>query len=675
MAKAPVDCSELATTLAELSYNFAGEEDVASLDDVTARVAEIVPGTTRKELAESITAYERHKRATAKKGAETTLSKVKREAREAVTEPELARQLEDQIAELQAIIREDAAPLSQRQQKKVRSRAIQQLEANRAALKRLQRQLVRLRNAQLEAEGLDVKAPGRGRQRAEAGVEAVREMADKLQRQINLRQQIDRLWSQLQSGEIELPGAKKRSRFADDPVVERLEIERDRAKGEVRRRQADEAPKSRFHRWVRSPFRLLTNLKATGEFSAVLNQGGFVASGNPLLAGRVYKRALGSLSQMGEARIDRWIEDHPRANQMFRSKLDLTELGGDLTAREEGALSRIVDRIPVLGATNRFHKTFLNLMRVELFDSIVSGMEGSGGPLTLEEERSVANLVNVATGRGAVGKYSQAASFFADFAFAPRWMLSRLQLLVGQPLWSAPSGRVRNAVLKQYARYIVGRSSLQVAMALAAAALNDWKDDEEFAKAPLDPRATDFGRLVVGNTRLDPNAGLQTYLRLAAQVIAGSRVTAEDETVPLRNQFYIGPEGGVPFGRSNAWDTVIRFLEGKSSIAVGTVRSIIAQEDFMGFPLTRETLAKDLAPIPFTYAELYDTMTKDEGLNLPAKVAIGILALNGMFSSTYDPEVESEKRDESKELAKERQERRAVVYEAIRDRIAGAVGQ
>lgn len=499
----------------------------------------------------------------------------------------------------------------------------------------------------------------------------LRERRARLQRELDLGRQIEEMREAIESGDIQAPQPRQGSRFSDDPAVERLEIERDRLRGEVRRAQADLEPKSLAHTYFRTPFRLLTNLKATGEFSGVLNQGGFVAAGNPLLAARVYKQALGSLSEMGDARIERYIKDHPRSSDMFRGKLEITDLSGDLTHREEGALSRIVDQIPLLGATNRFHKTFLNLLRVEMFDMMVSGME-AGGPLTQPELRAIANFVNVATGRGDFGKLNSNAAILADFAFAPRWMLSRLQILIGQPWWSAPRGRVRNAVIKQYARYAVGRYAMRTAMALVAAALNDLRDDEEYAKIVKDPRSTDFWRLVIGDTRIDPNAGLQTYLRTAARVAMGSRINSKGEVVPLADQFYIGPEGGSKYGQGDAWDEVIRFLEGKSSVGMSVVRMIIKRETHMGLPLTRETAAKELAPIPFTYSDLYRLMQEDMGI--PSKAALSILAFHGMFVTTYSADELSEERDRLKAVARERQERRREVYEAIRDRIEEAVG-
>jgi hypothetical protein len=272
------------------------------------------------------------------------------------------------------------------------------------------------------------------------------------------------------------------------------------------------------------------------------------------------------------------------------------------------ALSR-----PIAGS-NRAFATFLNLTRSELADALLEANFKDRPPTQLELQ-ILGNWVNIATGRGRMNP--KTASVASNFLWAPKLLASRVQFLVGQPLWGVGkfknSGRARGIIALEYARVLTTGYLLYMISRM----FDEKKED--------DLRGTDYGKIVRGNTRIDIWGGMQQPVVFAARFLTG-------KTKSLSGR--IRDVGAArEYGAPDRLQLLIRFLRSKAAPDVGVYLDLIAGSDFIGNPVTAKGIAEDLL-IPLPFADLVQTM-KDRGLT----ETMILQALNqfGMGVNTYDP--------------------------------------
>lgn len=292
--------------------------------------------------------------------------------------------------------------------------------------------------------------------------------------------------------------------------------------------------------------------------------------------------------------------------------------GGPRQPREEGFLSRLIDKVPGLGhvvrASERGYKV-LNLIRADVFDSMVDSL-AVGGKVTNAEAKVIGTYTNVATGRGPLGPFEPAAKALSWTFFAPKWAISRFQYLLGYPLYSnfsenAP--RARALIAKEYARFVAG---MGVAVGLATLAGFDLEKD---------PRSSNFGKVKVGNTRLDFTGGLAGTARLLSQTLTLSTKNQKGQIVPL--------SGVRPFGRDNYADVLARYIRGKLAPAPGAALDLLSGTDVVGQPVTPASRAGGLVT-PLYARDVYEAMID---LGIERGTVVSLLGLLGMSMTTYDP--------------------------------------
>lgn len=356
------------------------------------------------------------------------------------------------------------------------------------------------------------------------------------------------------------------------------------------------------------------------DFSAVLRQGGFFSVSHPLdtLRTHIPRMLKATLSDRGALEVDVMLRNRPLYAFGEASKLELTRHGDDIGPKEEAIRSRFSDYIPGLKASNRAFVTFLNSQRAFMFDSMVSGLPGTP---TMEEGRAIANFVNIATGRGNPGKFGGAISALSVPLWSPRLLLSRLQLLVGQPLYGGDI-HTRTKIAGQYARYLIGMAGVYAAAKLAGTA---FEDDKDKPTIETDPRSSDWRKIKIGDTRIDPLSGLSQITVLAWRLITGETKKASGGIVPLR--------GNVPYGSDTSADVIGRFLRSKLSPTIGTPIDILSGENAVGEPVTPESAAKGLL-VPLSFQDIQKAM-QERGV--PAGAALGILSIFGAGLQTYAP--------------------------------------
>jgi len=326
------------------------------------------------------------------------------------------------------------------------------------------------------------------------------------------------------------------------------------------------------------------------------------------------------------------------------------------TKMEEVYMGRWQKRVPLVAASGRAYVTFLNKLRADSFDAAVNSFSrggfgsGKGGTgLTMEELKALSRFINITTGRANLG-----ASNLSDYLFAPRWMVSRFATVLGTPLRhqrnkygkivNHVSPRMRKYMAYQYVKFALGFVSLY---GLAALALGDDADeDDQFWQ--LDPRSTDFGKLRIGNTRLDMMAGLSQPIVFMARYFTGTKVNSRGEVQSIRNS----GEDKVPFGADDAGDILWRFAQSKAAPHISAVMNWRRGENVVGETYAeRGAFMRDVLGLPAEIAEnplfvetlglatplsirdFYDALL-EHGLTKTA--ALQTLATLGVSMNTYD---------------------------------------
>ncbi len=675
------DCSELAQTITDLAMTIASDPNVNTLDAVVAEMKKDVPGITRELVVDSITeATEGRARQT--DALVKKLNEIKREAR---GEKGLQRKIGRLEQSLKAGKRAESAKqrkigsdTTERLRKTSKNLTRWLKNNNPTAEKRLQKKLAELQNKivigdlaaqrkpktefrepvkRLQAQINDARktiTDARAISKVEKQIDSLnkhldegtlpdsvpkkdvfvsepmrlaREIRDELKKKIaksepaqkkRLQAQIETLTKRIESGDI-LP-AMKPATVPQSKELERLQFQRDELQRDIRRRIQALKPRSIFGRFVQDPFNAARNIITAFDLSAVLRQGGFIGFGRPVTAAKALGpmfRAFGSKKQA--IKINAEIQDRPNAPLYRKTKLFLAPIDGShkLSEREETLQSNLIDVlerfVPGLAASNRAYVTFLNVLRADTFDIMSAGLS-KDGDVTLDEAKAVSNFVNAATGRGTLGKFDQAATGMNVVFFAPRYVASRFQLLLGQPFFGG-NARTRKAIAKEYARYLIGMATVY---ALAGLTL----DDEEFE---WDPRSSDFGKIKIGRTRLDPVSGISQVTVFLSRVISGKmKSSVTGEITPIRGE-------DVGFGRRTTVGVIGSFLRYKLSPMFGTVLNLLEGKDPVGQPFGPEDLPRNLL-VPLAMREVFETI-QEQGL--ARGTALSVLAIFGMGIQTY----------------------------------------
>jgi len=271
----------------------------------------------------------------------------------------------------------------------------------------------------------------------------------------------------------------------------------------------------------------------------------------------VVKMVEATFSEQRAYEINEEIMNRPKAPLYMRDKLFLAEPGGRMTRQEEYFMSEWAHRIPIIGrgveASERAYTTVLNVLRADSYDSMVDGL-AKNGEATVEEGRAIANFVNIATGRGNLGELERAAVSMNTIFFAPRYVASRFQLILGLPL-KGGTAATRKMIAKDYARYAIGMTVVYTLGMLAGGKL-EW-----------DPTKGNYGKIRSGNTRLDPMAGFAQASIFGARTLAslGNLVTGKTEA----------PD----FGGYTYWDATTFFLRTKFSPALSIPYDALSGEN------------------------------------------------------------------------------------------------
>ncbi len=577
-----VDCSELAKLLTDIAMNLGSRPDVKNLDGVVKKMEKLLPGITRQAVIDAIVETTESQ----KRQADDLINKLNTIKTEARTDKRLQRKISD----LQGFLEKGAVPLKQTRSKK----GTEAIEALRSIRDDLKKKLAQ---------------------------------SEPVQKQ-RLEKQIADLTKRIESGDI-LPKAKA-IEIPKSKELERLQFQRDEMQRQIRRRINALKPRTMWEH-IAEPFNTARGLITSIDLSAVLRQGGFAVFSHPVRSARAIGPMLKALSsKQKQAKINDEILSRPNAPLYRKAKLFIAPIDGTykLSDREEIMQAKLLDKIPLVAASNRAYTTFLNLVRADSFDTLAAGLS-KDGEVTLDEAKVLANFVNVSTGRGSLGALEKAALPLNTVFFAPRYVASRFQLLFGQPFFGG-NAQTRKIIAKEYARYLIGLGLVY--------ALGRWLGGE----IEKDPRSSDFGKINFGKTRVDPLSGISQVTVLLSRLVSGkTKSSTSGRITPLRGEKVPIWSGGTP-------EVVARFLRSKLSPMFGTTLNLAAGENVIGEPVTLKTATVDLT-VPLSMREVFETTTEQ---GLPKGTALSLLAIFGMGMQTYGSQIKSTGRRSSRRASR-----------------------
>jgi hypothetical protein len=402
----------------------------------------------------------------------------------------------------------------------------------------------------------------------EVKVSALRKQVRELESLMRTEDQIADLEEQIRTGDYNVSEPERRiiqSAKLQDALVKRKQLQR-----EINDRIEAMKPKTAFSRAI-DVLTLPRSVMATADMSATFRQGLFLSTRRPITAVKAFGQSWKAFfSQNSADAIDLAIKMHPNQLERVRAGLYLSELDVAPNRKEEQFVSNLAAKIPGFGAivrgSERSMATTLNLLRSSAFDQFIS----SHPDTTIEQRKAFAAYVNVASGRGDLGSFNRATKELNSVFFAPRYAVSRFQLLYS-PFKNIKDPVVRMEIAKDFAAFAgTGLAVLTIA-SLAG------------AKVGTDPESPDFGKIVMGHTHIDIWGGLQQPVRLIMQpILAGL-----DKTHLRETEKKIDP---LEAGR--------RFLTYKLAPSVTIPAALLTGKDVVGNPQEpSETLLRSIVPL------------------------------------------------------------------------------
>lgn len=304
--------------------------------------------------------------------------------------------------------------------------------------------------------------------------------------------------------------------------------------------------------------------------------------------------------------------DFPLASQ---SGMAFTDINAKLGLREERFMSSLAEKIPIIGgivrATNRAYTAMANKMRMDLFSTQLKLAEDLGlNPKTNEKLlREIASEIGDWTGRGDLPKLLEKGSPMLNaFFFSPRLIASRLNMLVPIKYITAEP-----FIRKQYLRTMLSFSAGMTTILGAAHVAG--------LEVGIDPRSADFGKIKIGNTRIDIMGGFQQYLRIGAQLISGKYVSSTTGKI-----ITLG-EGYKPLSR---YEILIKGIESKEAPVFSFLTTLLKGQDFEG---NKINISKEVGQrfVGMVIQDLYDIAQDD-----PRLLPLGILGVFGVGLQTYE---------------------------------------
>ena len=178
----------------------------------------------------------------------------------------------------------------------------------------------------------------------------------------------------------------------------------------------------------------------------------------------------------------------------------------------------LAEVIPGVRASERGAVAFLNKLRNDYAKNIFNGWESKGVEITPKMMGDLADWTAIVTGRGPIPEQlgKNIPALMSSLFFSPKFLSSRIAML-NPKTYLDLDPLVRREAMRDMVAYFAPGVGAVGALGLAAKA-----GVIPGVSVETSPLSSDFGKVRVGNTRLDPWAGFQPIVRYAAQLATGT---------------------------------------------------------------------------------------------------------------------------------------------------------
>lgn len=289
------------------------------------------------------------------------------------------------------------------------------------------------------------------------------------------------------------------------------------------------------------------------------------------------------------------------------------EKAGLLPKNEEQFPTSLPGRLPGVGRVFKASEAAFEgaalRMRTGLYDLLSDMAEKNGVDMTNKYQiESIGKVIKSLTARGEWSKRGEPA-IVKLILWAPKMIKANIDVLTahtGQDI--SPFARKQAAI--NLTKIIATTAGI---MAIANAI--------KPGSAETDPRSSNFGKIKVGNTTFDFTGGASSLIVLGARQLSGSSKSSSTGVVtPF----------GTGYGQQTRFDTLINFLTGKTTPAVGALISFLKGTTPTGEKATaKNVLGNAVLPISIQNA----IKLKDDR---SAEAVLGVLLDTlGVNASTY----------------------------------------
>lgn len=264
----------------------------------------------------------------------------------------------------------------------------------------------------------------------------------------------------------------------------------------------------------------------------------------------------------------------------------------DIGIKEEETTTPFAEKIPVLGrffsSARVMYEGGSMRLRADIADVLYNIAEKeqqtrTGNKELSKEIISGANLVtNSMTGRGSLGKAEGFGGFFNTFIFAPKWIKSQIDTAT-HPFGFDVAGKKVTPLARKQATKNLASLVISSAVILMIAKMID--DDS----VELNSTSSDFGKIKIGNTRIDVTGGFASYAVLGARLL--NSVFGGSYKSAITGVEYKYGEG---FGSQTGKDVLFDWLSGKASPVFGTILQLLNQRTYSGGKPTAWTVLQGL---------------------------------------------------------------------------------
>ncbi len=374
-------------------------------------------------------------------------------------------------------------------------------------------------------------------------------------------------------------------------------------------------------------------IKASLDNSAIFRQGWKTLFTNPKTwasnaiksfsdIGRQIKGGVNDNIVMDGIKADIYSRENARNGKYEKMKLDIG-------TGEEAYPTSIPEKIPLFGrlfkASETAYQGFLMRMRADIADHVLNIAQKSGVDTTNKAElKSIGQLVNSLTGRGDLGRFESAGRVVNNAFFSPKMLKSNFDFLTAHQFQKNVTPFVRKQAITNLIKVGTGVATI---LGIAHAINPD--------SVELDPRSADFGKIKIGNTRIDMTAGLSSLITLTSRVIPTRNngefgFNAKSSTTGNINKINSGKYGSKTVG-GVLWD----FAQNKLSPAASVINDVwLRGKTFQGDKPTVANQAKNLF-VPLPIANIEESIKTPNALN---PFLAGILDGLGISTNSYSPD-------------------------------------